>query len=91
MDEDSSTDQKTWQVYSLGNSNVFRLHFNETSEGFCWRGRGRSFHVDRSKTGKTRERAVETGKTREPAVESLVRGIWRLRGPEAERRVREGV
>ena len=81
MDEDSSTDQKTWQVYSLGNSNVFRLHFNETSEGFCWRGRGRSFHVDGPKTGKTRE----------PAVESLVRGIWKLRGSEAERRVREGV
>ena len=29
MDEDSSTEQKTWQVYSLGKINVFRLHFSE--------------------------------------------------------------
>ena len=81
MDEASNTEQKTWQVYSFGKRKVFRLHLNESSEGFCRRGRGRSFHVDRPKT----ERA------REPTVESLVRGIWRLRLSEAERRVREGV
>ena len=40
-----------------------------------------SFHVDGPKTEKARE----------PTVESLVRGIWRLRVSEAERRVREGV
>ena len=39
-------------------------------------------HVDGPKTEKTREPTVET---------SLVRGIWRLRVSEAERRVREGV
>ena len=33
----------------------------------------------------------KTEKAREPTVESLVRGIWRLRVSEAERRVREGV
>ena len=43
------------------------------------RGKRRSFHAD----GPNTERA------REPAVESLVRGIWRLRVSEAERRVRE--
>ena len=26
--------------------NVFRLHLNESREGFCRRGKGRSFHVD---------------------------------------------
>ena len=29
MDEDSSTEQKTWQVCSFGKRNVFRLHLNE--------------------------------------------------------------
>ena len=80
MDKDS-TEQKTWQVYSFGKINVFRLHLNESRDGFCQRGRGRSFHVDGPKTEKARE----------PTVESLVRGIWRLRVSEAERRVREGV
>ena len=28
MDEDSSTEQKTWQVYSFGKRNVFMLHLN---------------------------------------------------------------
>ena len=28
MDIDSSMEQKTWQVYSLGKINVFRLHLN---------------------------------------------------------------
>ena len=32
MDEDSSTEQKTWQVYSFGKS-----HLNESGVGFCWR------------------------------------------------------
>ena len=40
-DEDSSMEQKTWQVYSFGKRNVFRLHLNESRKGFCWRGRGR--------------------------------------------------
>ena len=29
-DEDSSTKWKTWQVYSLGKINVFRLHLNKS-------------------------------------------------------------
>ena len=81
MDEDCNTEQKTWQVNSFGKRNVFRLHLNVSREGFRPRGRGRSFHVDGPKTEKAQE----------PAVESLVRGIWRLRVPEAERRVREGM
>ena len=81
MDEDSSAEQKTCLVYILGKRNVFMLHLNESREGFCRRGRGMLFHVDGPKTEKARE----------PAVESLVRGIWRLRVSEAERRVREGV
>ena len=42
---------------------------NGSREGFCWRGRGRSFHVD----------GLKTEKAWGPAVESLVQGIWRLR------------
>ena len=30
MDEDSSAKQKTWQVYSFGKRNVFRLYLNES-------------------------------------------------------------
>ena len=58
-----------------------RFDWKESREGFCRRGRGRSFHVDGPKTEKARE----------PTEESLVRGIWRLRVSEAERRVLEGV
>ena len=43
-DEDSSTEQKTWQVYSFGKNNNFRLYLNESRDSFCQRGRGRSFH-----------------------------------------------
>ena len=81
MDEDISTDKKTWQVYNCGKRNVFRLYFNESREGFCRRGRGRSFDVAGPKTEKARD----------PTVEGLARGIWRLRVSEAEWRVREGV
>ena len=81
MDKDNSTEQKTWQVYNFVKRNVFRLDLNESREGFCRRGRGRTFHVEGPKTEKARE----------PTVESLVRGIWRLRVSEAERRVRDGV
>ena len=69
MDGDINTEQETWHVYNFGKRNVFRLHLNESREGFCRRGRRRSFHVD----------GPETEKAREPTVESLVRGIWRLR------------
>ena len=51
MDEDSITKQKTRQVYSFWKINVFRLHLNDSREGFSQRGRGRSFHVDGPKTG----------------------------------------
>ena len=84
MDKDSSTEQKTWQVYSFGKRHVFRLRLNESRKGFGQRGRGRSFHVDGPKTEKAQE----------PTVESLVQGIWRLtqvRVCEAEWRVWESV
>ena len=46
MDEDSSTEQKQNKqtesgkqpVYSFGKRDVFRLHLNESREGFCRRG-----------------------------------------------------
>ena len=84
MDGDSSMDQKTWQVqvHSFGKRNVFRLHWNESREGFSRRGRGRSFYVNGPKT----EKSAGTN-----SGECIVRGIWRLRVSEAERRVREGV
>ena len=34
------------EVYNFGKEKVFRLDLNESREGFCRRGRGRSFHVD---------------------------------------------
>ena len=68
MDKDVSTEQKTRQVYNFGKRNVFRLDLNESREGFCQRGRGRSFHVD----------GPSTEKAQEPTAESLARGIWRL-------------
>ena len=37
MDEDISTEQKTWQVYNFGKRNVFRLDLNESRQGFCRR------------------------------------------------------
>jgi len=46
----------------------YGLHLNESREGFCGKGRGRSFHVD----------GLKTEKVQEPAVESLVPGFWRL-------------
>ena len=49
-------------------THVFRLHLNESREGFRRRRRGRSFHVDGPKTEKAREPT----------------GIWRLRISEAE-------
>ena len=52
MDKDISTEQKTWQVYNFRNRNVFRLDLNESREGFHWRGRVRSSHVDGLKTQK---------------------------------------
>ena len=33
MDEDISTEQKTWQVYNFWERNVFRLDLNESPEG----------------------------------------------------------
>ena len=43
-------EQKIWQVYNFGKRNVLRLDLNKSREGFCRRGRGRSFHVDGPKT-----------------------------------------
>ena len=76
----SARNRKPGRSTVLG-KDVFRLDFNEPREGFCRRGRGRSFDVDGPKTEKARE----------PTAESLVRGIWRLRVSETERRVRESV
>ena len=71
------------QVYCFRKRNVLRLDFKESREGFCRRGRGRSFHVDGPKT----EKAVE------PTVKSKsgTRNLEVMRVSEAERRVREGV
>ena len=66
-EEDISAVWKTWQVYWFGKRNVFRFEPKESREGFCRKGRARSFHVEGPKTEKAQE----------PAVEILVRGIWR--------------
>ena len=80
-DEDSSTEQKTWPVYSFGKRSVLRFDLNVSTEGFCQRGRGRSLHVEGPKTEKAWE----------PTEENLAMGIWRLRISEAEQRVWDGV
>ena len=91
--EDNSTEQKTWRVYSFEKRNVLRFDLKGSREGFCQTGRGRSFHVEEPKTEKAREPICRRGrrgrpfhaeepkteKAREPTVESLVRGIWRPR------------
>ena len=63
MDEAISTEQKTWQVYNFGIRNVFRLDLNEFRDGFCRRGRGRSFHVDGPKTAGAGTNRGESGGT----------------------------
>ena len=50
-----------WQVYSFGKNGVLGLHLNKSREGFCWRGRGRSFHVGGLKTEMVQEPTVESG------------------------------
>ena len=55
----------------------------ESREGFCRRGRGRSFHVDGPKTEKALEPTVK--------IKSGMRNLEAVRVSEAERRVREGV
>ena len=59
MDEDSSAEQKTWQVYNFRKRNVFRLCLNESREGFRRR-KGWSFHVDGPKTEKAPEPTMES-------------------------------
>ena len=62
MDEDVSTEQKTWQVYNFGKINVFRLNLNEARECFFVgeEGEGHSMFKDGPKTEKAREPAVES-------------------------------
>ena len=62
---------------------VSRLDLKESKEGFCRRGRGRSFHVDGQKTEKAQELTVERAWYEESQR--------RLRVSETERRVRDGV
>ena len=73
MDKDS-TEQKTWQVCSFGKINVFGLDLNESREGFCRKGRGRSFHVDGPKPEKAREPTVESLGARNLEAESVRSG-----------------
>jgi len=61
--------------------NVLSFDLKESREGFCQRGKGRSFHV----------KGPKTEKAQEPTVGSLVQGTWRLRVSEAEWRVWESV
>ena len=52
---------------------------NESREGFCRRGRGRSFHVDGSKTKKAQEPTVES-RVRNLEAESLRSGAESMGG-----------
>ena len=85
--EDGKAERKRWQLYYFGQRNVLRLGPKESREGFCRRGRGRSFHVEAPNIILKKH----PKKPQEPTVESLARGIWRLRVSEVDRRVRDGV
>ena len=65
----ASTKQKEWQIYNFGKRKVFRLDLNESREGFCRRGRGRSFHIDGPKTENEQEPTVGA-RNLEAAIES---------------------
>ena len=54
----SACNRKHGRSNILGN--VYRLDLSESKEGFCQRGRGRSFHVDGLKTEKAQEPTVES-------------------------------
>ena len=77
MDEDSSTEHKTWQAYSFGKRNVFRLHLTESREGFCRNARWR--------WTESREGAGTN------SGESGAKNLQAETVPETEQRVREGV
>ena len=79
-EDDISAVWKTWQVFWFGKRNVLRFELKESREGFCRKGRARSFHVEGPKTEKAQE----------PAVDILVRGVWRLRVSKAQQGVLEG-
>ena len=49
---------ETWQVYCLGKRNALRLDLKEAREGFCWRGKGRSFREEELKMEKARDQQV---------------------------------
>ena len=51
-------------VCCFGKRNVLRLDVKESREGFCRRGSGRSFHVEKPKTEKVREPTVGSLGTR---------------------------
>ena len=54
-------------INSFGKRNVLMSDLDESREGFCRRGRGRSFHAEGPKTEKARK----------PTAGSLVRATWR--------------
>ena len=56
----SAQNKKHGRSTIFGKKKVFRLDLNESREGFCRRGRGRSFHVDGPKTEKAWELTVES-------------------------------
>ena len=47
------------QVHYCGQRNVLRVDLKESSDGFIWRGRGRSLHVEGSKTEHVPEPTME--------------------------------
>ena len=49
----ATRNRKTWQVCNFGKRTVFRLHLNESREGFCRRGRGRPFPKPQGRGPKT--------------------------------------
>ena len=67
-EEDISAVWKIWQVYWFGKRNVLRFELKESREGFCRKGRARSFHVEGPKTEKAQEPAVEILVTAEREV-----------------------
>ena len=68
MEEDSSAEQKSWQVCCFRKRHVSRFDLKESRKGFRQTRRGSSFDVEGPKTEKAEE----------PTAESLLGGIWSL-------------
>ena len=78
MDEDEGTEQKTWQVYSLGKRNVFRLYLNESRRGFLSERKGKVIPCRRTENRKGAKTSCEESGARNIYTLTRERTTWLL-------------